>query len=181
MDFSAKVAIVTGAGKGIGRRVSLALAARGARVVLAGKRDESINAVKAEIEKAGGEAYPIRTDVASGRTLRRWPRPPWTATAGSSPLSTIARPSPRWRCWSASCPSEGQGCRKTSYRRFFGSVRTTCASRVRPSSSSSAEQDNLSVRHRPHRRGRLAQCGRLHGRWFPDSSLIHTILTNEMV
>lgn len=64
MDFSAKVAIVTGAGKGIGRGVSLALAARGAKVVLAGKRDESINAVKAEIEKTGGEAYPVRTDVA---------------------------------------------------------------------------------------------------------------------
>lgn len=30
-------------------------------MVLAGKRDESINAVTAEIEKTGGEAYPVRT------------------------------------------------------------------------------------------------------------------------
>src|SRR5208337_2366244 len=70
MDFSGKVAIVTGAGKGIGRGVSLALAAGGARVVLAGKRDESINAVKAEIEKAGGEAVPIRADVAKWQDVQ---------------------------------------------------------------------------------------------------------------
>jgi 3-oxoacyl-[acyl-carrier protein] reductase len=63
MGLAGKVAIVTGAGKGIGRGVSLALAERGTKVVLAGMRDESINAVKAEIEKAGGEAVAIRTDV----------------------------------------------------------------------------------------------------------------------
>ena len=70
MDFSGKVAIVTGAGKGIGRGVSLALAAQRARVVLAGKRDESINAVKAEIEKAGGEAVPFRADVAKWQDVQ---------------------------------------------------------------------------------------------------------------
>lgn len=70
MDFAGKVAIVTGAGKGIGRGVSLALAGRGAKVVLAGKRDESINAVKGEIEKAGGEAFPVRTDVAKWQEVQ---------------------------------------------------------------------------------------------------------------
>jgi NAD(P)-dependent dehydrogenase (short-subunit alcohol dehydrogenase family) len=64
MDFTGRIAIVTGAGKGIGRGVSLALAARGAKVVLAGVRDESINQVKAEIEATGGEAMCVRTDVA---------------------------------------------------------------------------------------------------------------------
>ena len=64
MGFAGRVAIVTGAGKGIGRAVSLALAGRGAKVVLAGFRDESINGVKAEIEREGGEAVTIHTDVA---------------------------------------------------------------------------------------------------------------------
>jgi NAD(P)-dependent dehydrogenase (short-subunit alcohol dehydrogenase family) len=58
-----KIAIVTGGGKGIGRGTALMLARRGAKVVLAGIRDESINVVKAEIEKEGGEAVTVRTDV----------------------------------------------------------------------------------------------------------------------
>jgi 3-oxoacyl-[acyl-carrier protein] reductase len=63
MDLKGKVAIVTGAGKGIGEATSLALAEAGAAVVLAGVRDQSIGMVKAEIEKGGGKAIAVRTDV----------------------------------------------------------------------------------------------------------------------
>jgi 3-oxoacyl-[acyl-carrier protein] reductase len=74
MDFTGRVAIVTGAGKGIGRSVALALAARGARVVLAGIRDESIDAVRDEIGDTGGEAITVRTDVAKWEDAQRMAR-----------------------------------------------------------------------------------------------------------
>ena len=58
----ARIAIVTGAGSGIGRAVSLALLKSGWSVALAGRRAEALGAVAAEAE--GREAFAIPTDVA---------------------------------------------------------------------------------------------------------------------
>jgi len=72
IEFNGRVAIVTGAGNGLGRCHALELAARGAKVVvndLGGSRDgsgassDAAKAVVAEIEAAGGEAIANGADV----------------------------------------------------------------------------------------------------------------------
>lgn len=65
MSTAKKIALVTGAGSGIGRASSLALARAGFAVALAGRRLEALEKVAAEIVEAGGEALPVATDVAS--------------------------------------------------------------------------------------------------------------------
>jgi NAD(P)-dependent dehydrogenase (short-subunit alcohol dehydrogenase family) len=63
MGAAGKVAIVTGAGSGIGRAVALALMKEGYAVTLAGRRKDALEAT-AELGKAsGGRALPVPTDV----------------------------------------------------------------------------------------------------------------------
>jgi len=58
-----KVAIVTGAGRGIGRYIALTLTHHGARVALAARTEAELEAVRAEIEALGGQATSFPTDV----------------------------------------------------------------------------------------------------------------------
>src|SRR4051812_21391738 len=61
---TAKVAIVTGAGSGIGRAVSLALLAQGWSVALAGRRADALDETAALASDAKARAYAHSTDVA---------------------------------------------------------------------------------------------------------------------
>jgi meso-butanediol dehydrogenase / (S,S)-butanediol dehydrogenase / diacetyl reductase len=65
MRLAGKSALITGASTGIGRACALRFAREGARIVLADLQDEQGEALRAEIERAGGTASYVHTDVAS--------------------------------------------------------------------------------------------------------------------
>jgi NAD(P)-dependent dehydrogenase (short-subunit alcohol dehydrogenase family) len=63
VDLTGEVALVTGATSGLGWRFAEVLAAAGATVVAAGRREERLGELAALIESHGGSAYPVRMDV----------------------------------------------------------------------------------------------------------------------
>jgi len=70
-SIEGKVAIVTGAGRGIGKAVSVSLAKAGCRVVLAARTREQIEAVQKEILSQGGDALAIPTDLTADEDIQR--------------------------------------------------------------------------------------------------------------
>lgn len=66
MRLDGKVAVITGAGSGIGAAAALAMAREGARVVVADVNEMAAKAVVERIEKAGGRALTVRADVTRG-------------------------------------------------------------------------------------------------------------------
>ena len=69
MATAAKIALVTGAGTGVGRAVAIALAKAGYNLVLAGRRKEMIDKVAGEINAVGAQALAVPTDVSKRESI----------------------------------------------------------------------------------------------------------------
>jgi NAD(P)-dependent dehydrogenase (short-subunit alcohol dehydrogenase family) len=70
MDVSRKIAMVTGAGSGIGKCVAVALARSGYAVVLAGRRKEPLEAAALEGKQANSQTLVVPADVTNPASVR---------------------------------------------------------------------------------------------------------------
>ena len=93
-NLTGRIAVVTGAGRGIGEGIARALASAGATVVLAARRTVEIEEVAAQIRADGGEALAVTTDVTDDAAVDALARTAiahfgslsiWVNNAGGSP------------------------------------------------------------------------------------------------
>jgi len=64
-DLEGRVALITGAGNGIGKETARQMAARGAIVGVNDLKEEFVDAVVAQIKEEGGEAFPVTANVST--------------------------------------------------------------------------------------------------------------------
>lgn len=69
MRLKGKVALVTGAGQGVGQGIAFALASEGAAIAVTGRTKAKLDATVAEIEQRGGKAFAVECDVKSAASL----------------------------------------------------------------------------------------------------------------
>ncbi len=71
INLDGKVAVITGASKGLGRAMALALGAAGASIALVSRDVEQLSEVKQEVESLGADALVFQTDVSDEEQIRK--------------------------------------------------------------------------------------------------------------
>jgi NAD(P)-dependent dehydrogenase (short-subunit alcohol dehydrogenase family) len=71
MNLDQKVALITGAGSGIGKATAVLLAREGAKVAALGRNADDLEQTVAEIQQGGGTAMPVVADVAQADQMER--------------------------------------------------------------------------------------------------------------
>jgi short-subunit dehydrogenase len=98
-----QVVVITGASQGIGRETALQLAMRGASVVVAARNEEGLRELVRQVERLGGQAEPVVTDVADAqqvealarRAVERFGRiDTWVNNAAVSIYATVEQLAP---------------------------------------------------------------------------------------
>lgn len=69
-QLDGQVALITGAGRGIGRSIALALAEHGARVALVARTEAQLHAVQTEVEALGSQALCLPADVSDEAAVK---------------------------------------------------------------------------------------------------------------
>lgn len=70
MQLQGRVALITGAGSGIGKAAALLLAGEGARIGAVGRSEDELEAAVQEIKQAGGEAMALVADIADAQGMQ---------------------------------------------------------------------------------------------------------------
>ena len=97
MDFTGKVALITGGGGGIGRATALAFAKAGAKVVVVDRDAAAGEATAGIIKQQGGEAKFVAADVTKSADVANYVKETLDAQAGSTASSTMPASRARWR------------------------------------------------------------------------------------
>lgn len=98
-DVTGKTAVVTGAGRGIGKALALGLAEAGAKVACVARTETDIREVVREIQQMGGTAFAIQADLTedaapekvAASVMEKWGR--WDILINNAGMNILIRQS----------------------------------------------------------------------------------------